>query len=58
MTSSATPEPSAGASDKPVAPPDSASLAPYSLQDLTRYFLRLGTFGFGGPIGAVIFKRP
>lgn len=50
MTSAATPEPSAGASDEPVAPPDSASLAPYSLRDLTRYFLRLGTFGFGGPI--------
>src|SRR5512135_2541563 len=26
------------------------TLTPYTLADLLRYFLRLGTFGFGGPI--------
>src|SRR5947207_15920346 len=29
---------------------DGASLAPFTLRDLLVYFLRLGTFGFGGPI--------
>src|SRR5216684_2946892 len=29
---------------------DGASLAPFTLRDLLLYFLRLGTFGFGGPI--------
>jgi len=29
---------------------DGASLAPFILRDLLLYFLRLGTFGFGGPI--------
>ena len=28
----------------------SSSLVPCTLRELTRYFLRLGTFGFGGPI--------
>jgi chromate transporter len=50
MTNAATPEPRAAASDEPVTEPDSTSLAPYSLRDLTLYFVRLGTFGFGGPI--------
>lgn len=50
MTNAATPEPRALASDEPIAQPDSAALAPCSLRDLTVYFLRLGTFGFGGPI--------
>ena len=27
--------------------------APYSLLDLTRYFLHLGTVGFGGPVALV-----
>jgi chromate transporter len=29
---------------------DSAELSPFTLRDLTLYFLWLGTFGFGGPI--------
>ena len=28
-------------------------LAPYSLWQLIRYFLRLGTLGFGGPVALV-----
>src|ERR1700741_931401 len=31
--------------------------APYSLGDLLRYFLRLGTFGFGGPIALVGYMQ-
>ena len=30
--------------------PDTKPAAPGSLRDVLRYFLRLGTFGFGGPI--------
>lgn len=30
--------------------PSPAALEPYALSDLVLYFLRLGTFGFGGPI--------
>src|SRR5437660_1782049 len=29
----------------------------YSLADLLRYFLRLGTFGFGGPIALVGYMQ-
>lgn len=32
----------------PVAAPESSTL--FGLRDLVAYFLRLGTFGFGGPI--------
>jgi chromate transporter len=32
------------------APSEGASTVPYTLRDLLLYFLRLGTFGFGGPI--------
>jgi chromate transporter len=31
--------------------------APYTLGDLVRYFLRLGTFGFGGPIALVGYMQ-
>ena len=34
----------------PPAPVESSAAAPGSLRDVLRYFLRLGTFGFGGPI--------
>src|ERR687898_2006513 len=30
--------------------PSAPALEPYTLRDLLLYFLRLGTFGFGGPI--------
>src|SRR5215831_11808674 len=30
-----------------------SNLTPYSLWQLVRYFLRLGTFGFGGPVALV-----
>src|SRR5947209_14448840 len=32
------------------APPPNAEVVPCSLRELLLYFLRLGTFGFGGPI--------
>jgi chromate transporter len=32
---------------------NNAMLAPYSLWELIRYFLRLGTLGFGGPVALV-----
>lgn len=38
-------------------PPASPALVPCSLRDLTRYFLRLGTFGFGGPIALVGYMQ-
>src|SRR5690348_3842395 len=33
-----------------VASPETTALQPSSLADIVRYFLRLGAFGFGGPI--------
>src|SRR5438128_207721 len=36
---------------------DGASLAPFTLRDLLLYFLRLGTFGFGGPIALAGYMR-
>src|SRR5712691_9115180 len=35
---------------KPLIHPDQAGRADYNLADLLRYFVRLGSFGFGGPI--------
>ena len=34
----------------PAAPVESSAESPGNLRDVLRYFLRLGTFGFGGPI--------
>ncbi len=34
-----------------------AATAPYALRDLVVYFLRLGTFGFGGPIALVGYMQ-
>src|SRR5512135_3443791 len=34
-------------------PPPRQEVAPYSLWQLVRYFLRLGTLGFGGPVALV-----
>ena len=42
-----TPGTSAAASDAPTSAPETV---PYTMQELLVYFLRLGTFGFGGPI--------
>jgi chromate transporter len=44
-----------GMETPPAAAPETAenAQAPYSLLDLTRYFLRLGTIGFGGPVALV-----
>ena len=36
-----------------LAPPDHAARAPHALRDVARYFLRLGTLGFGGPVALV-----
>jgi chromate transporter len=36
-----------------VSNPDALSCANYSLWDLVKYFLRLGSFGFGGPVALV-----
>jgi chromate transporter len=36
---------------------DGSSLSPYSLWQLTLYFLRLGTLGFGGPVALVGFMH-
>jgi chromate transporter len=37
--------------------PTPAATADYTLRDLTLYFLRLGTFGFGGPIALVGYMQ-
>lgn len=37
----------------PDSPPVAASTPPYTLSQLTGYFLRLGTLGFGGPVALV-----
>lgn len=34
-----------------------AAITPYTLPELLRYFLRLGTFGFGGPIALVGYMQ-
>ena len=42
------------ADPQPTVPSSGVAAPPgYSLADLTRYFLRLGTFGFGGPVALV-----
>ncbi|HEX6274466.1 MAG TPA: chromate transporter [Polyangiaceae bacterium] len=41
-------EPAPAAADERA--PASSNLVPHSLGDMVRYFLHLGTFGFGGPI--------
>ncbi len=38
-------------------PPVRDPVEPYSLADLLRYFVRLGTFGFGGPIALVGYMQ-
>jgi chromate transporter len=35
------------------APPGRAARAPHAIRDLTLYFLKLGTLGFGGPVALV-----
>lgn len=45
------------ASPEGVATEAADATAPYSLGDLVRYFLRLGTFGFGGPIALVGYMQ-
>jgi chromate transporter len=40
----------AAADAVPSPAPPTRALEPYALGDLVRYFVRLGTFGFGGPI--------
>ena len=35
------------------APSEHAACAPHALRDVTRYFLKLGTLGFGGPVALV-----
>ncbi len=36
---------------------DNKNLTPYSLWQLTLYFLRLGALGFGGPVALVGFMH-
>ena len=44
------PSPSSPPPTHAEAPVDSVAADDYSLRELTKYFLQLGTFGFGGPI--------
>ena len=44
-----------GAPAETTAPP--AGPVPYSLWELVRYFLRLGTIGFGGPVALIEYMR-
>lgn len=37
--------------------PEASTLAPYSLRDLLLYFVRLGSFGFGGPVALVGYMQ-
>ena len=41
----------------PAPVPAASTTAEYSLRDLVAYFLRLGTFGFGGPIALVGYMQ-
>ena len=36
-----------------LAPPERAARAPHALRDVTLYFLKLGSLGFGGPVALV-----
>ncbi len=55
MTSAASPYAHPAASPELAPPPDAGPA--YSLWQLTLYFLRLGTIGFGGPVALIEYMR-